>query len=68
MGLEVISNPKISRFKILGDIVKSKSLTFLKLSKQGIWILIIQIQIRILKSCHPNTPLVYYYLLKEIFF
>ena len=58
-GLEVISNPKDSKFKILGKFVKSKSLTFLKLSKQGIWILIIQISI--LKSCHPNTPLVYYY-------
>jgi len=35
MGLEVISNPKISKFKIFCVFIKSKSLTFFKLSKQG---------------------------------
>ena len=28
-----------------------------KLSKQGIWILIIKLQIYVPKSCHPNIPL-----------
>ena len=45
MGLEIISNSRILKFKILGEFVKSKSLTLFKLSKQGIWISITQIQI-----------------------
>ena len=36
MGLEVISNSRILRFDIIDGVVKSKSLTFFKLSKQGI--------------------------------
>ena len=47
MGLKVISNSRILRFKILDGFVKSKFLTFCKLSKQGIWILITQIQIHV---------------------
>ena len=39
MGLEVISNLGILRFKILGELIKSKSSIFCKLSKQDIWIL-----------------------------
>ena len=36
MGLEIISNSKILKFKIYGEFVKSKSLAIFKLLKQGI--------------------------------
>ena len=45
MGLEVILNLRILRFKILNEFIKFKSLTIFKLSKQDFWILITQIQI-----------------------
>ena len=44
------------KFKDLNGFVKYKSLTLCNLSKQGIWILITQIQIHVPKSYHPNTP------------
>ena len=54
MDLKVISN---SRDLNLGGFVKSKSKSFFKLSKQGIWILITEIQIHVPKSCDPNTAI-----------
>jgi len=57
IDLEVISNSRNLRFKILDRFIKSKSLTFCKLFKQDIRILITQIQIHVPKIFHPNKPL-----------
>lgn len=60
MGLDVILNPRISRFKVLGGFGQIQILDIFKLSKQSVGILITQIQIHMSKSCYPNTPQKYF--------
>ena len=52
MGLEIISNSRILKFKILGELVKSKSLTLLNYPNK-----VFGFQSLKSKSSHPNTPL-----------